>query len=253
MPRPLLPTALLALALVGCATLPQGKPAPGDPLERINRSIWIFDNALDHAVLRPVASGYVRYTPTPVRNRVRDFLTNFAYPDTIINDFLQGKFHDFGNDVARFVVNSTAGIAGLFDPASHLNLDRHDTDVGQTLGIWGLPRGPYLVLPFLGPSDMRDAFGSAADEYLTPRPYLPNQYARWGLYLVDKVDQRSQLLDQDKLIDSAFDSYAFVRNAYLQHREFKVHGSQTETPEQLFPGLNTDDQDNGGGSGGAAH
>jgi len=228
----------LSATLTGCATLPNGHPAPGDPWERMNRSIWKFDNALDHAVLRPVARGYVRVTPTPVRQSISNFMTNLTYSDTIINDLLQGKLSDGGNDIARLIVNTTVGIGGLFDPASRMDLDRHSTDVGQTLGIWGLGRGPYLVIPFLGPSDVRDAFGSAADEYLTPRAYLNDFYTRWSLYLVNKLDQRAGLLDQDRLIDSAYDSYTFVRNAYLQNREFKVHGSQAErpeTPEDLSP------------------
>ena len=232
-------TAALALsaALTGCATLPSGKHTPGDPWERMNRSIWTFDNAFDHALLRPVARGYVRYTPPPVRHSINNFMTNLTYSDTIINDLLQGKFSDGGNDIARLVVNTVIGIGGLFDPASHMDLDRHNTDVGQTLGIWGVRRGPFLVLPFLGPSDVRDAFGEAADEYLTPRPYLNDIYARWSIFVVNKIDDRAGLLDQDRLIDSAYDSYAFVRGAYLQNREFKVHGNspseKPETPEDF--------------------
>ncbi len=227
---------VLMFGVTGCATLPEGKPSPGDPWELMNRSIWSFDDALDHAVLRPVASGYVRYTPPPVRHGIHNFITNLTYSDTIINDLLQAKFNDGANDVARLVVNTVLGIGGLFDPASHMNLDLHDTDFGQTLGVWGLHRGPFLMLPFLGPSDVRDTFGLAGDAYMEPYPYVPNQYASWGVYLVGKVDERSGLLDEDKLIDSAYDSYAFVRNTYLQQRQFKVHGSQPETPEQLFPG-----------------
>ena len=232
-------TATLALsaALTGCATLPTGKHTPGDPWERMNRSIWTFDNALDHAVLRPVARGYVRVTPSPVRHSINNFMTNLTYSDTIINDFLQGKFNDGGNDIARLIVNTVVGIGGLFDPASHMNLERHDTDVGQTFGIWGLQRGPYLVLPFLGPSDVRDAFGLAADEYLTPRAYISDTYARWSLFVVNELDKRAGLLNQDRLIDSAYDSYSFVRDAYLQNRQFKVHGSspseKPETPEDF--------------------
>ncbi|MGH8207444.1 MAG: MlaA family lipoprotein [Steroidobacteraceae bacterium] len=236
----------LTVLLGGCATIPGGKPTPGDPWERMNRSIWSFDNAFDHALLRPVARGYVKITPTPVRHSIRNFMTNLTYSDTIINDLLQGKVKDFGTDTARLVVNTVAGIGGLFDPATRLNLERHNTDVGQTLGLWGLHRGPFVMLPFLGPSDVRDAFGRAADEYLTPRAYIQDLYVRWSLFLVDEVDSRAQLLNQDRLIDSAFDSYAFVRNAYLQEREFKVHGNsagpsgQTVTPEQEFPGLQPD-------------
>jgi phospholipid-binding lipoprotein MlaA len=229
----------MTLGMVGCATLPEGKHTPGDPFERMNRSVWVFDNALDHAVLRPVARGYVRYTPSPVRQGISNFVTNLTYSDTVVNDFLQAKFNDGANDVARLVVNTVLGIGGLFDPASHMDLDRHDRDFGQTLGVWGLNRGPFLMLPFLGPSDVRDAFGRAGDAYMEPYPYVhgePAQYALWGVEVLNLVNERSQLLDEDRLIDSAFDSYAFVRNAYLQQREFKVHGSRPETPEQLFPG-----------------
>ena len=234
-------TASLALAalLSGCATLPNGKPTPGDPWERMNRSIWTFDNAVDHAVLRPVARGYVRYTPGPVRHSITNFMTNLTYSDTVINDFLQGKPADGTNDLTRLVVNTILGVGGLFDPASHMDLDRHSADIGQTLGIWGLGRGPYLVLPLLGPSDVRDAIGSAGDEYLTPRAYIQDVYARWSLFLVNELDNRANLLDADKQIDSSFDSYAFVRDAYLQNREYKVHGEQAseapETPDQLAP------------------
>lgn len=228
--------SVLMLGMAGCATLPQGKPTPGDPWERMNRSIWTFDNAFDHAILRPVATGYVRYTPEPVRHSINNFVTNLTYSVTVANDLLQAKFNDGANDVARLVVNTVLGVGGLFDPASHMDLERHDQDFGQTLGVWGLRRGPFLMLPFLGPSDVRDTFGLAADTYMGPYPYVSNQYASWSVYLIGKLDARSQLLDQDQLIDSAFDSYAFVRNAYLQQREFKVHGSRPETPEQLFPG-----------------
>jgi phospholipid-binding lipoprotein MlaA len=252
---------LLALSLGGCATLPSGKPTPGDPWERMNRSIWTFDNALDHAVLRPVAHGYVQVIPGPVRNSIRNFMTNLTYSDTIINDLLQGKLADFGTDTARLLANTVLGLGGLFDPATSMNLERHSADVGQTLGLWGVKPGPFVMLPFLGPSDVRDAFGRAADEYLTPRAYLQDPYARWSLFLVDEVDTRAQLLGQDRLIDGAFDSYAFVRNAYLQNREFKIHGSreqqpgETVTPEQEFPGLdlgNDDGNDNGNGASGTA-
>ncbi len=243
MRRSLLSAAVVLAALLpGCATLPNGKPAPGDPWERVNRSIWKFDNAFDHAILRPVARGYVHYAPTPVRHSVNNFMTNLTYSDTVINDFLQGKFSDGANDVTRLVVNTTLGLGGLFDPASHMDLDRHNTDIGQTFGIWGVPQGPYLVLPFLGPSDVRDAIGSAGDEYLTPRAYIQSPYARWSLYIVNKVDDRAGLLDQDQLIDSAYDSYVFVRNAYLQNRQFKVHGDQSEapeTPDQISPGADS--------------
>lgn len=219
--------------LCGCASVPAGKRDPRDPWERVNRSVWTFDYAFDRKIYRPVARGYVRVTPAPVRHSVRNFMDNLLYTDTILNDFLQGKFRDGGSDIGRLLVNTVFGLGGLFDPATHMNLDKHSADVGQTLGIWGVHTGPFVMIPFYGPSDVRDTFGLAADEYATPEPYLPNQYLFWSLWLLDKVDERSLLLSQDAFIDSAYDPYAFVRNAYLQHREFLVHGSQTETPEEV--------------------
>lgn len=229
--------AALALGLAGCATLPSGQRTPGDPFERVNRSIWAFDNGLDHKIVRPIATGYVRVLPSRLRTGVHNFMTNLVYSDTVVNDFLQGQFKDGGNDLARLLVNTVFGIGGIFDPASRLNLDRHDRDLGQTFGVWGVDMGPFLMLPFLGPSDVRDGLGRLGDNWMEPFPYL-NVYAEYGLYLGYNLDERVQLLPEDRIIDSAYDSYAFVRDAYLQARRYKVHGSQTETPEQLFPELN---------------
>ena len=239
----LLAAMALSLGLAACATLPNGKPARGDPFERVNRSIWKFDYALDKSVLRPVARAYT-HLPHPIRRVIHNFITNFEYPHTAINDFLQGKFEYAANDVTRLVVNTVLGVGGLFDPASHMDLDRHDADFGQTLGVWGLKTGPFLMLPILGPSDVRDAFGQTADTYMEPYAYISNLYVSGGIDLVSKIDERSELLGQDRLIDSAYDPYALVRSAYLQNRRFKVHGTsitQSETPDQLFPELDTSD------------
>jgi phospholipid-binding lipoprotein MlaA len=222
--------------LTGCATLPNGKPDPRDRFERVNRGIYRFNTALDHAILRPVARGYVNVTPTPVRHSISNFFSNLSYPTTIVNDFLQAKFHDGVSDTARFVVNSTFGVGGLFDVATPTGLDRHNEDFGQTLGKWGVPPGPYLMLPFLGPSTLRDAPTRLVDEYTTPRAYIRDPYVRWGLYVLDKVDERAQLLPTDAVIDQAYDPYAFVRNAWLQHREFEVRDG--DVPPEDF---DTDD------------
>jgi phospholipid-binding lipoprotein MlaA len=230
------PAALALLALcalvTGCAALPSGKPDSRDRFERFNRSVYRFNTALDHAVLRPVARGYVAVTPTPVRHSISNFFSNLSYPTTVVNDFLQAKFHDGVSDTARFVANSIFGIGGLFDVATPAGLDRHNEDFGQTLGKWGVPPGPYLMLPFLGPSTLRDAPSRLVDEYTTPRAYIRDPYVRWGLYVLDKVDERAQLLPADATIDHAFDPYAFVRNAWLQHREFEVRDG--DVPPENF-------------------
>jgi phospholipid-binding lipoprotein MlaA len=232
----LLGAIVLGLALAGCAALPKGeKPDPRDRFERLNRGIYAFNTKVDHAVLRPVARGYVKITPAPVRTSVHNFLENLNYTRTIINDFLQGKWHDSGTDTARLIINTTVGIGGLFDPASKAGLDRHHTDFGQTLGVWGVHSGPYLMLPFLGPSTVRDAIGLLPDEYTTLPAYVRPVYIPWSVLAVEVVDLRTGLLDEDKLLDSSYDPYAFVRNVWLQRREYLIHGDSAAAPEEPFP------------------
>jgi phospholipid-binding lipoprotein MlaA len=225
--RIVLALALLSV-LTACAALPGGRRDPRDRFERFNRAAYKFNTALDHAILRPVARGYVKVTPQPVRRSVSNFMSNLDYPVTILNDFLQGQFHDGTTDITRFIVNSVFGIGGLFDPAAREGLDRHDRDFGQTLGKWGVPSGPYLMLPFLGPSTVRDAPAKLVDEYSSPRAYISNQYVRWGLWGFGELNTRANLLNTDQLIDSAYDPYAFVRDAWLQQREFAIHGGSSE-------------------------
>jgi phospholipid-binding lipoprotein MlaA len=225
---------VLLLCLAGCASLPPGaKPDPRDRFERTNRAIYIFNVKLDHAVLRPTARAYVKVLPRGVRTAVTNFLTNLTYTTTILNDFLQGQFKNGATDTTRLVVNTLFGLGGLFDVATPSGLDRHDADFGQTLGKWGIHNGPYLMLPFLGPSTVRDSFGLLVDEYTTPRAYIKDPWVRWPLFTVDLVDHRARLLDEDKYIDQSFDSYAFVRNVWLQRRDYKVHGDRS--PEEQFP------------------
>ena len=171
-----------------------------------------------------------------MRSSIGNFLTNLKYPNTILNEFLQGKGNDGVSDIARLAVNTLVGIGGLFDPASHLGLDRHNQDFGQTLGRWGVHSGPYLMLPFLGPSDMRDAFGLIPDyavSYEISYHLINNADVEWGLFVVNTVHTRSLLLDEDKLLDSAFDPYALLRSAWLQRREYLIHGEQSPTDD--FP------------------
>jgi phospholipid-binding lipoprotein MlaA len=234
--RALLPTMALLMTLAGCATLPpNAKPDPRDPWERTNRSIYTFNVKVDHAVLRPTARAYVKVVPKGGRTAINNFMTNITYTTTIINDFLQGHFKDGGSDTVRLVVNTVFGLGGLFDVATPSGLDRHSADFGQTLGKWGVHSGPYVMLPFLGPSTVRDSVGLLADEYSTPRAYISDPWIRWPIFTVDLVDHRAGLLDEDKYIDQSFDPYAFIRNVWLQRREYQIHGDETQTPEQMFP------------------
>jgi phospholipid-binding lipoprotein MlaA len=208
--------------------LPSGKADPRDPWERFNRGTFKFNDALDRAIARPVAKAYVKVMPRVVRTGVSNALSNLDTVPTIINDALQGKMRQAGHDSARFLLNSTLGLGGLFDPASAAGLDANDEDLGQTLGKWGMKSGPYIVLPVLGPSSARDAFSRAADTYLEPIWYLEDDSTRYLYRFVDLLDQRASLLELDSQLERSYDRYAFVRNAWLQRREYQVKDGNVE-------------------------
>jgi phospholipid-binding lipoprotein MlaA len=222
--------ALAALMLAGCATLPSGKPDPRDPLERFNRSMFVVNDALDRAVARPVAKAYVKVTPRFVRTGIGNVFNNLNTLGTAVNDALQGKMRQAGRDSARFLMNSTLGLGGLFDPASAAGLELNDEDFGQTFGKWGVKPGPYLMLPLMGPSTLRDAFTRLADQYTYPVTYLGDESTRYIIRGVSLVDTRADLLDLDEQIDRSYDRYAFIRNAWLQRREFQVTDGDIEDP-----------------------
>jgi len=205
-----------------------------DPLERLNRATYAFNDLLDRMLVRPVAKGYKTVTPQPVRGAVSNLIANLYYPTTAVNQFLQGKIKDGLSDSARFVVNSTVGIGGLFDPATKFGLQAHDEDFGQTLGVWGVPPGPYLVLPLFGPSDFRDAPSKYINTYTEVPHYFPRAWRVKGGYIVRGaygIDQRTQLLGADEALAQAFDPYALLRDTYVRHREFLVRDGNMP-PEQ---------------------
>jgi phospholipid-binding lipoprotein MlaA len=222
--------ALACLSLFGCASLPpNAKRDPRDPWERMNRTTFKVNMAIDHAVARPVARGYKKVVPGVVRTGVSNFMDNLFYPVTMANDLLQLKFKPFGQDTGRFLLNTTVGIGGLFDPASKVGLQKNEEDLGQTFGYWGAKPGPYFMIPILGPSDVRDGIGKIGDGFLSPLSYVNNNYIRYGIYGLDVIDIRYRLLPQDALLDEAYDPYTFLKNAYLQRREYQVNdGKQTQ-------------------------
>jgi phospholipid-binding lipoprotein MlaA len=219
---------VFALTLAACATVPPSERNPRDPWQRMNRGVFKFNDAFDRAIATPVARTYLRVMPQTVRTGVTNFFNNATYPDVIVNALLQGKLEPFARDTGRFVVNTTVGIGGLFDPASKMGLAYEDRDFGQTFGKWGIPSGPFLVLPFLGPSDIRDGIGRAADAYAEPWAYIQNPYWDYGTLLVYVVDERASVLPLTDMANKTYDPYAFERNAYLQHRDFMVEGPQAE-------------------------
>jgi len=215
---------LLALlgGLAGCATTGGN---PDDPLESYNRAMFNFNDGVDKAIIKPVASGYKSVMPEVARTGVTNFFSNLGDIWIGFNNILQGKIVDGVSDFGRFAINSTAGILGLFDIASDAGLDKHNEDFGQTLGRWGMGSGAYVVLPLLGPSSVRDAFSRlAVDWHGDPLWYVGNVPTRNELYVVRVVDQRANLLDAGQLVeDAALDHYSYVRGAYLQRRRSQVY------------------------------
>ena len=209
------------VGLSGCATTNK------DPLEGVNRGIYKFNDVVDKYAMKPVAKAYKAVTPTPVRTGISNFFNNLGTLTTVVNDLLQLKFAQAFTDAGRFVINTTFGIAGIIDVASKDNIPKHQEDFGQTLGHWGVGSGPYLVLPILGPSTVRDAGGLAFDTVTSdPITYLHNTgqiRAHNQVRLVQFIDRRTQLLDAKDLVDDAsIDPYAFMRDAYLQRRASQV-------------------------------
>lgn len=226
---------LACIALAGCAARP-AKPDARDPFERVNRATFKFNDALDRAVLKPAAKGYRKVAPQFVETGVSNFMDNISYPVVIVNDLLQAKFRPALRDTGRLLLNTTVGIGGLFDPASKAGLDKNDEDFGQTLGKWGVSSGPYLMVPFFGPTTLRDGVGSVADHYTEPATYIERDRYRLALQGLSIIDDRARLLSFDDALNQAYDRYAFVRNAYLQRREYLVtDGQAEEEPLEEFP------------------
>jgi phospholipid-binding lipoprotein MlaA len=214
--------SVVLLTLLGCSAAP-AKKDPRDPWERMNRSTYKFNDAVDKAVLRPVAHGYQNVTPQFMRTGVSNFMDNLGYPLVIVNDLLQARFKPFARDTGRLLINTTLGIGGLLDPATPAGLDKNENDFGLTFGHWGIPKGPYFVIPFLGPSDVRDGLGRIPAAYLSPQNYVDNNWVKYSVWAVSLLDARYRLLSADPLIDSAYDPYLFVKNAYLQRRDYLLN------------------------------
>lgn len=219
-------TALSAAAwfLAGCASAPPDYATQTkDPWEKFNRSMYAFNDTLDKNVARPVANAYTRAVPAQVRSGVHNMIGNLDQPVTMVNDTLQGKVKQAIKDTGRFLINSTFGLLGFFDVASKVGLPEHTEDFGATLANWGVPSGPYLVLPVLGPGSVRDSSALYVDYYDDPpRDNLQPRYKN-ALTIMRAVDTRAGLMGANGAIDSAYDPYTFVRDAYLQHRRYQLY------------------------------
>ncbi|WP_413184591.1 VacJ family lipoprotein [Paraburkholderia sacchari] len=209
----------VALALTACSTVQT--PSKDDPWEGFNRSVYTFNDTVDRYALKPVAKGYVKVTPQPVRDSVTNFFANIGDVYNAANNLLQLKIADGVEDIMRIVINTVFGVGGLFDVASLAKLPKHNQDFGLTLGHYGVPSGPYLVLPLLGPSTVRDGVGMVGNYFINPLTYVNPPALSWGLYGLDVVSARANLLGASDLLEgAAIDKYSFVRNAYLQRRQY---------------------------------
>lgn len=197
-----------------------------DPWEGINRPIFSFNDTLDTYALKPLAQGYQFVTPHIAQVGIHNFFNNLGEAKNLANNLLQAKFHSAGVDTSRFLLNSTIGLVGLIDVATPMGLQRSDEDFGQTLGYWGVNSGPYLVLPLLGPSTLRDAPAILPDTYANPVRYIGDVPTRNSLYGMSMIDGRAQYLKSEKLITG--DKYNFIRSVYLQSREFKIKGGNVK-------------------------
>lgn len=227
--RLLLSSLVISSLLGGCATTAK-QANPADPWEGWNRGAQSFNDDVDDVVLKPVAKGYLAITSEAVDRGVTNFFSNLNDIGVTINDFLQLKFLQGGMDASRFIVNTTVGVAGIFDVAKKIDLPKHDEDFGQTLGFWGVPSGSYLVLPFFGASSPRDTVGLVGDALLNPLTYASIfggaaiNAVTAGAKAVDVTDTRAGLMSTEKMIDEAsVDRYDFIKSAYQQHREYLIH------------------------------
>ena len=232
----------LVLAVVGaallqaCTTVPH--PEPIDPWEGMNRDILAFNDEADRVVLKPVARGYQLLTPTFVDIGISNFFSNLKDVGVSINNFLQAKPKQGSMDVARFLVNSTVGIAGFVDVAALIDLPKHEEDFGQTLAVWGVPRGPYFVLPFYGPSSVRGTGGRIGDMALHPLTYtvlFANPAVGWGAFgarAVEVIDIRADFLAVEAVAsEAAVDRYVFFRSAYMQRRDYLINDGAAQPLE----------------------
>jgi len=219
-------TICLALFFSGCAsTGPYGETY--DPIEKPNRGIYKFNDVLDKVVIKPLADGYVKITPEPIQGSVSNFFDNAAYPGTILSDFLQGKGRQGAHDTGRFLVNSTLGLAGLFDVATGMGLKEHDEDFGQTLGVWGATQGAYLVIPVMGPNTVRDVPDlavSTATNGLFWAGFFVSAAVSIPVGVLSVIDQRARADNAIRFVNEmALDPYLFTRDAWTQRRTYLIY------------------------------
>ncbi|MFZ2170581.1 MAG: VacJ family lipoprotein [Methylococcaceae bacterium] len=254
---PLSTCIIAALMLTGCASATIEEAEQDDPWQGWNKGTQSFNDGFDKHILKPVAKGYLVVTNEAIDDGVTNFFSNINDIGVTINDILQFKLLQGGMDISRFIINTTAGVAGIFDWASKIDLPKHDEDFGQTLGYWGIPSGPYLVLPFFGPSSPRDTIGLIGDAMMDPITYVSifggfaGTAASAGTSALDVTDYRAGVMASEKVVNEATDGdrYEFLKSSYQQHREYLIHDGNS--PHEVDPldsdesgGIDTDNSSN---------
>lgn len=226
-------SAMAGLLLAGCATTAPSPDErdPRDPWEPYNRNIFKFNSAIDQAVIRPLAVGYGKITPTPVRRGIRNFFTNIRSPVDQINLLLQGRPGDAGTELARFVFNATLGLGGLFDVATNGEIEDYQEDFGQTLAVWGWEDSRFFILPLLGPSTVRDGIARVPDSYADFVWRWTLEETTYGLIGLNVIHGRHSMLPLDEDMRSAYDPYTFMRDGWLQRRDHAISNGENSLPD----------------------
>lgn len=226
---------LLGIVSLASACTSMRAPSESDPLEGFNRTVDGFNQVVDKALVKPLAQGYDKVTPPEVKTVIGNFFSNLDDISVAFNNLLQGKPKAAGSDITRFALNTTVGIVGLADVATELGFPKNDEDFGQTLGVWGVGSGPYLVLPLLGPSTLRDAPARVVDAPLDPLYHYDDVRIRNSLFVVNLVNTRARLLPATDLVERvALDQYAFVRDAYLKRRASLIRDGAPDPDDQGY-------------------
>lgn len=226
---------LLCLGVSGCASnaASDGDRDPYDPFEPFNRKMYKLNEGLDSVILKPLAKGYRKVTPKPIRRGFANIFSNFGAPRSALNNFLQGKPRRGFNELGRFLFNSTLGIGGIFDVASAGGMETYNETFGETLAVWGVPEGPYLVLPFFGSKSMLETTAFPVDWYTDVNPHLKTS-VRDKLYFFRTMDSRVRLLSAESFIEKSNDPYIALRESYRQNRMFKVHDGEPPEEDEMF-------------------
>jgi phospholipid-binding lipoprotein MlaA len=226
---------MLALMLSACASIPEEQRVETDPWEPLNQTLFDVNQGLDKVLTKPLAKGYRAVLPGPVRRVVSNFFTNLTTPRSVINNLLQGKPIQGLSETGRFLFNSTVGIGGLFDVATAAGMEEYREDFGQTAAVWGVPDGPYVMLPFLGPQTLRDAVLLPLDIVVDPLYHYENSSIQTKLYVLRLIDLRHQLLTADKFLEESKNPYVTLRESYLQNRKYEIYdGDPPEEDDDFF-------------------